>query len=108
MLEYQSIKMFLQEGYVPNWSEEVFVIKKVKNTVLWTYLINDLNGEEIVGTFQDNEIQKTNQRECRIEKVSKKKGGKLYGKWKVYDNLCNRQIKKTQGFFQAFFTTVIW
>ena len=51
MLEYQSVKVFLQEGYVPNWSEEVFVIKKVKNTVLWTYLINDLNGEEIVGTF---------------------------------------------------------
>ena len=51
MLEYQSIKVFLQEGHVPNWSEEVFVIKKVKNTVLWTYLINDLNGEEIVGTF---------------------------------------------------------
>ena len=51
MLEYQSMKVFLQNVYVPNWSEEVFVIKKVKNTVLWTYLINDLNGEEIVGTF---------------------------------------------------------
>ena len=44
-------KVFLQNVYVPNWSEEVFVIKKVKNTVLWTYVINDLNGEEIVGTF---------------------------------------------------------
>ena len=35
----------------PNWSEEVFVIKKFKNTVPWTYVINDLNGEEIIGTF---------------------------------------------------------
>ena len=37
--------------YTPNWSEEVFVIKKVKNTVPWTYVIIDLKGEEIVGTF---------------------------------------------------------
>ena len=39
------------KGYSPNWSEEVFAIKKVKNTARWTYVINDLNGEEIVGTF---------------------------------------------------------
>ena len=39
---------------VPDWSEEVFVIKKVKNTVRWTYVINDLNGEDIVGTFYEN------------------------------------------------------
>ena len=38
------------KGYSPNWSEEV-VIKKVKNTVPWTYVINDLNAEEIVGMF---------------------------------------------------------
>ena len=36
---------------VPNWSEEVFVITKVKNSVPWTYVISDLKGEEIVGTF---------------------------------------------------------
>ena len=39
------------KGHVPNWSEEVFVIKKVKNTVMWTYVINDFNSEEIVRTF---------------------------------------------------------
>ena len=38
---------------MPNWSEEVFVIKKVKNTVPLTYVINDLNGEEIIGTFYE-------------------------------------------------------
>ena len=41
------------KGYTSNWSEKVFVIKKVKNTVLWTYVINDLNGEEIIGTFYE-------------------------------------------------------
>ena len=43
--------------------EEVFVIKKVKNTVPWTYVINDLNGEVIIGTFYEKELQKTNQQE---------------------------------------------
>ena len=57
---------------MPNWSEEVFVIKKVKNTVPWTYVINDLNGDEIIGTFYGKELQKTNQQEFRIEKVTKK------------------------------------
>ena len=46
------------KGYTPNWSEEVFAIKKVKNTVPWTYVINDLNGEEIFGSFYKNELQK--------------------------------------------------
>ena len=47
--------------YTPNWSEEVFVIKEIKNTVSWTYVINDLNGEEIIGTFYENELQRTDQ-----------------------------------------------
>ena len=44
-------KNILAKGYIPNWSEEVFVIKETKNTVPWTYVINDLNGEEIILTF---------------------------------------------------------
>ena len=59
-------KNIFAKGYTPNWSEEVFVIKKVKNTVPWTYVINDLNGEEIIGTFYEKELQKTNQKEFRI------------------------------------------
>ena len=62
-------KNIFAKGYTPNWSEEVFVIKKVKNTVPWTYVINDLNGEEIIGTFSEKELQKTNQKEFRIEKM---------------------------------------
>ena len=46
--------------YTPNGSEEVFLIKKVKNTVPWIYVINDFNGEEIVGMFYENELQKIN------------------------------------------------
>ena len=52
-----------------NWSEEVFVIKNIKNTVLWTYDISDLNGETIAGTFYEVELQKTNQTEFRVEKI---------------------------------------
>ena len=65
-------KNIFAKGYIPNWSEEVFVIKKVKNTVSWRYVINDLNGEEIIGTFYEKKLQKTNQQEFRIETVIKK------------------------------------
>ena len=75
-------KKIFDKGYTPNWSEEKFVIKKVKNTVPWTYVINDLNIEEITGTFYEKELQKTNQEELRIEKVIKRKGDKIYVKWK--------------------------
>ena len=63
------LKNIFAKGDVPNWSEEVFVIKNNKNTVPWTYVISDLNGKE-------KELQKTNQKEFRIEKVMKK-GDKL-------------------------------
>ena len=87
-------KNIFTKGYMPNWSEEVFVIKKVKNTVPWTYVINDLNGEEIIGTFYEKELQKTNQEEFRIQKVIRRKGDKLYVKWKGYDNSFNGWIDK--------------
>ena len=70
------------------------MIKKVRNTVPWTYVINDLNGEEIIGTFCEKELQKINQKEFRIEKVIKRKGDKLYVKWKDYNNLFNSWIDK--------------
>ena len=59
-------KNIFAKGYTRNWSEEVFVIKKVKNTVPWTYVISDLKGEEIVGTFHEKELQITNQKTFRI------------------------------------------
>ena len=64
-------------------------LKKIKNAVAWAYVINDLNGEEIAGTLFEKELQKINQQELRIEKVIKKKGDKLYVKWKGCDNSFN-------------------
>ena len=55
-------KSIFAKGYTPNWSKEVFVISKIKNTVPWTYVVNDLNGEEIIETFYEKELQKTNQK----------------------------------------------
>ena len=53
MLEYQNTKYIFAKRYTTNWSAEVFVIIRIKNIVPWTYVINDLNGEEIVGTFHE-------------------------------------------------------
>ena len=92
--DYVRISKYQNAQNAPNWSEEIFVIKDVKNTVPWTYVINDLNGEETTGTFYEKQLQKTNQQEFRIEKVIKKKGDKLYVKWKGYDNSFNSWIDK--------------
>ena len=58
------------------------------------YVINDPDGEEIIGTFYEKELQKANQKEFRAEKVIKKNGNKLYVKWKGYDNSFNSWIDK--------------
>ena len=87
-------KSIFAKGYTLNWSEEVFVIKKVKNTVPWTYVINDLNDDEIIGTFYRKELLKTNQQEFRIEKAIKKNGDKVYVKWKGYDSSLKIWIDK--------------
>ena len=87
-------KNIFAKVYVPNLSEEVFVISKVKNTVPQTYFISDLNGEEVVGIFYEKELQKTNQEEFRTEKIIKIKGNKQYVKWKDYDNSYNSCIDK--------------
>ena len=44
-------KNIFAKGYTPNWSEEVFIVSKIRNNVSWTRVINDLNDEEITGTF---------------------------------------------------------
>ena len=61
MLEYQNIKKIFATVYTPNWSEEVFVIKKAKNTIPWAYFISDLKVEWLVGTFHEKELQKSNE-----------------------------------------------
>ena len=69
-------KNILAKDHVPNWSEEVLIIKKVKNTVPWTYIINDFNGEEIVGTFCENELQKSNEKKLKEKAINYMSNGK--------------------------------
>ena len=79
-------KNIFAKRYVSNWSEEVFIVNKIKNIVPWTYTISDLNGKQIIGSFYGKELQKTNQKEFRIEKLLKRKSDQLHVKWKGYDN----------------------
>ena len=90
-------KNIFAKVYTPNWSEEVFVIKKIRNAVPWTYVIDELNGEEITGTFYEKELQRIDQQEFIIEKVINKKGDKNYmtnGK-DIIIHLIGGLIKKT-------------
>ena len=69
-------------------------IEKVKNIVPSTYVISNINGEKVVETFYEKQLQKTNQKDFRVEKVIKRKYNKLYVKWKGYDNSFNSWIDK--------------
>ena len=87
-------KNIFAKGYTPSWSEKVFLVNEEQNIVPWTYLINDLNGEEIKGSFYEKELQKTDQEGFRIEKIIKKKGNKSYVNWRGYNNSFNSWIDK--------------
>ena len=81
--------------YTPNWSGEAFLIKRVKNTVLWAYFITDLNVEEDFETLQEKNCKKkASQNEFRHEKVTKRKDDTIYVKWKGYDNSFNSWTDK--------------
>ena len=62
-------KNIFAKGYAPNWSEEVFVVSGIKNTVSWTYVVSDLNDKEITGRFYEKEWQKTSQEKFRMERL---------------------------------------
>ena len=83
MSEFQSIKIFLLK-----------VIHLIGLKKFLLLMINELNGKEIKGSFYEKELPKTIQKEFRIEKVIKKKGDKLYVKWKEYNNSFNSWIDK--------------
>ena len=93
MKKILNLNIFARE-YTQNWSEEVFIISKIKNTFPWTYVISDLNAEPITGSFYEKALQKTSQEKFRIEKIVNRKGDKLYIKWKGYDNLFNCWINE--------------
>ena len=87
-------KNIFAKGYTPNWSEEIFIINKINDTIPWTYAISDRNGKDITGSFYEKELQSNNQQKYRIEKIIKRKGNKLYVKWKGYNNSFNSWINK--------------
>ena len=84
-------KNIFAKGYMQNWSD---IVSKIKNTVPWSYVISDVNGEPIAGRFYEKKLQKTSQEKFRIEKIIKRKGDILYVKWKGYDNSFNGWINK--------------
>ena len=84
-------KNIFAKGYMQNWSD---IVSKIKNTVPWSYVISDVNGEPIAGHFYEKKLQKTSQEKFRIEKIIKRKDNKLFIKWKEYDNSFNSWIDK--------------
>ena len=84
MTDFRNIKTFLLKDTLQIGQKKFLLLVKLK-TVPWTYVVSDLSGEEITGSFYETELQKTIQEKFRIEKVLKRKGDKLYVKWKVYD-----------------------
>lgn len=75
-------KSTFDKGYTPNWSTEIFKIRKVNNGIPITYKIEDLNGRPILGTFYEQELQKVKYPDVYlIEKIIRRKGNKLYVKW---------------------------
>ena len=87
-------KNIFAKGYTQNWSVEVFIVSNIEKTVPWTYASRNFNGEKIAGSFYEKGLQKTSQEKFRIEKVLKRKGDKLYVKWKGYNNSFNSWIDK--------------
>ena len=72
-LKYQIIKIFLRKVYTPDWFEEVSVIKNVENAVPWTYVIDDHNEEETVGTSYEKELQKIKSKRFQNLKINQEK-----------------------------------
>ena len=80
---------------MPDWTEEMFVIKEAKETVPYTYVIKDLQGDTSKETFYEQKLQKTKQEVFCIEKVLRRKGDKLFIKWKKYTSSQNSWIDKS-------------
>ena len=85
-------KTVFEKGYTPRWTEEVFTVSHVQYTDPPTYKISDYHGEEIQGTFYEQEMQKTNQDIFRIEKIIRKQKNKSLVKWHGYPDSFNSWV----------------
>ena len=90
------MKAIFEKGYLPNWSEELYIVDKVQKTIPVTYKLKTSLGEEIEGSFYEKELQKSHQEVYRVEKVMRKK--KINGvehalvKWSGYSEKHNQWI----------------
>ena len=84
-----------QEGFTPNWTEEMFTIRSVKATKPPTYTIKDTIGEPVQGTFHEHELQLSVQEIFRIERVLETKKNQVFFKWKGYSNVFNSWVPLT-------------
>ena len=87
-------KNVFSKGHTPNWSEEIFIINKIQKTVPRIFLINDLKGEKIKGSFYEKELQKTMRNNLKHKKQLKRKEINYLLNGKVCDNSFNSWIKK--------------
>ena len=85
-------KTTFKKGYTSRWTEEIFTIKEIRDTNPITYILEDLQGEEIKGTFYEPELQKSKQQIYRIEKVIEEENGKSLVKWKGYNDKFNSWV----------------
>ena len=89
-------KGIFDKGFMPRWTEEIFKVLQVQYTDPPTYKITDNNGEEIQGTFYEEELQKTNQEIFRIEKIVGRKGNKSLVKWVGYPESFNSWVENSE------------
>ena len=82
----------MYKGYTQRWIEEIFTISKIQLTIPVTYKITDYNGEEIQGSFYEQELQKTRQEIFRIEKIITQQGNKSIVKWLGYNDSFNSWV----------------
>ena len=94
MIKILNLKLVILLKCICQIYQEKYSLLRILKILYHGHVINDLNGEEIIGAFYENELQKTDQKEFRTEKALKKKGDKLYVKWKGYENSFNNWIHK--------------
>ena len=100
MREYQNINTFLQK-FTPQCLKTFLWWKQLKYIVLWTYVTEELFGEDFLETLDEKELQKTSQTKFRIKKVIKKKCDKLYLKWKGYDDSFNSWLIRKKSWYKT-------
>lgn len=95
LIRISKYKHIFEKGYTPNWTTEIFKIHRIQRTNPLTYLLKDLDGGEINGSFYVEELQKVKYPDLYlVQKIIRKKGDKLYVKWLGFDNQHNSWINK--------------